>query len=74
MKWEIPRQGSGQQLAWAFLNDEADLPCVLRELWCHLLKGARKGRQKSRTNTWDRLLEVWLAPPARLRPRTHSTT
>jgi hypothetical protein len=34
----------------------------LRELWHHILKGARKERQKSRTLTWDRLLDTWLTP------------
>ena len=41
----------GQPLARAFLRGGAELARVLRELWHHLLTGARKGRQKSRTNS-----------------------
>ena len=53
----------GHRLARAFLDGPAALLSVLHELWRHLLKGARKERQKSRTNTWDRLREVWLTSP-----------
>jgi hypothetical protein len=58
----------GHRLARAFLHGGKALLGDLRDLWRHLLKGARKERQKSRTNTWDRLKEVWLdlsepAPP-----------
>jgi len=35
---------------------------ALRELWNCLLKTARKGRQKTRTNTWDVLNDRWLDP------------
>ena len=52
----------GHRLARAFLRGGAALRLDLRALWRHLLKGARKERQKTRTNTWDRLRDVWLAP------------
>jgi hypothetical protein len=52
----------GHRLARAFLHGGEILLGELRELWRHLLKGARKERQKSRTNTWDRLRDVWLTP------------
>ncbi len=45
------QQHWGQPLARAFLRGGAELARVLRELWHHLLTGARKGRQKSRTNS-----------------------
>jgi hypothetical protein len=35
---------------------------VLRPLWGQVMVNARKGRQKSRTNSWDRLLAQWLDP------------
>jgi hypothetical protein len=54
----------GQSLARAFLVGGEPLRTLLHELWRHLLKHARKGRQKTRTNTWDRLREVWLQPAA----------
>lgn len=58
----------GHRLARAFLQGGKALVRDLRELWRHLLKGARKERQKSRTNTWDRLREVWLSPRAPAAP------
>lgn len=54
----------GHRLARSFLNGAAAVAADLRELWRHLLKNARKGRQKSRTNTLDRLRDCWLSPPA----------
>ena len=59
----------GQQLTRALRRGGAELSGVLCELWGHLLAGARKGRQKSRTNTWDQLVEVWLAAPAPILPQ-----
>ena len=55
----------GHRLARAFLQGGEALRNDLRALWRHILKGARKERQKTRTNTWDRLREVWLTPPTR---------
>jgi len=52
----------GHRLAHAFIGGGDTLRIELRDLWRHILKGARKERQKSRTNTWDRLLDVWLTP------------
>lgn len=57
----------GQSLARAFLVSGEGLRTLLHELWRHLLEHARKGRQKTRTNTWDRLREVWLQPAAAAR-------
>jgi hypothetical protein len=49
-------------LARALFQGGARLKVVLRELWRCLLKTARKGRQKTRINSWDRLYDLWLAP------------
>lgn len=56
----------GHTIARAFLKGPDELLGLLRTIWRHLLVNARKGRQKSRTNTWDRLMDLWLKPkPAR---------
>ena len=52
----------GHTLARAFLKQPAELLQELRTLWRHLLKQGPKGRQKSRTNSWDALLDLWLEP------------
>lgn len=52
----------GHTLARAFLKGPEERRQELRTLWGHLLVNARKGRQKSRTNTWDRLMDLWLKP------------
>ena len=62
----------GLPLARALIKSRVELPHVLDDLWEHLLAGARKGRQKSRTNTWDQLVTVWLAPPAATPPQNAS--
>lgn len=57
----------GHTLARAFLKEPAELLQELRALWRHLLKQGPKGRQKSRTNSWDALLDLWLeqkCPPS----------
>lgn len=54
----------GHTLARAFWLGTQRLRADLQDLWQRLLKLARKGRQKTRINTWDRLWEVWLKPPA----------
>jgi hypothetical protein len=52
----------GHRLARVLIPGGDALRSELRELWRHILKGARKERQKSRTLTWDRLLDAWLTP------------
>ena len=52
----------GHTIARAFLQGPEELLRELRTVWRHLLVNARKGRQKSRTNTWDRLMDLWLNP------------
>jgi hypothetical protein len=52
----------GHTLARAFLKGPAELLQEWRALWRHLLKQGRKGRQQSRTNSWDALLDLWLDP------------
>ncbi len=52
----------GHTLARAFWLGAQRLREDLQDLWRRVLKLARKGRQKTRTNTWDRLWEVWLKP------------
>jgi hypothetical protein len=52
----------GHRLARALIHGGDALRIELRDLWHHILKGARKERQKFRTLTWDRLLDAWLTP------------
>ena len=52
----------GHRLARVLIHGGDALRIELRELWHHILKGARKERQKSRTLTWDRLRDAWLTP------------
>lgn len=52
----------GHTLAQAFGLGTEPLRQVLQRLWRCTLKLARKGRQKTRTNTWDNLWELWLKP------------
>ena len=52
----------GHTLARAFLQRPEQLLHQLRTLWRHLLVNARKGRQKTRTNSWDHLMDLWLKP------------
>jgi hypothetical protein len=53
----------GHTLARAWIQeDSVQLLSVLRDLWRRILKHARKGRQNTRTNTWDLLREHWLEP------------
>lgn len=59
----------GHTIARAFLKGPEELLRQLRTIWSHLLVNARKGRQKSRTNTWDHLMDLWLEPnPVLIRP------
>jgi hypothetical protein len=58
---QIMRQW-GHSIARAFLREPEQLLQELRDLWRHLMIHAHKGRQKSRSNTWDLLLEKWLEP------------
>jgi hypothetical protein len=53
-------QGAG--LARALVRGGLNLMETLREMWRCTLKTARKGRQKTRTNTWDSLHDLWLHP------------
>jgi hypothetical protein len=55
-------QLNGKELAKAFVRGGAKLMETLREMWRCTLKTARKGRQKTRTNTWDMLNDLWLNP------------
>lgn len=52
----------GHTIARAFLKGPEELLGQLRTIWRHLLVNTRKGRQKSRTNTWDHLMDLWLKP------------
>jgi hypothetical protein len=52
----------GHTVARALVQGSADLSTLLQDLWRRILKNARKGRQKTRTNTWDLLWEHWLKP------------
>jgi len=52
----------GHTIARAFLKGPEELLRQLRTIWRQLLVNARKGRQKSRTNTWDHLMDLWLKP------------
>ncbi len=52
----------GHTLAQAFWSGAEHLRQVLQRLWRCTLKLARKGRQKTRSNTWDNLWELWLKP------------
>ena len=58
----------GHRLARVLIHGGDALCIELRDLWHHILKGARKERQKSRTLTWDRLLDTWLTPTPRPLP------
>ena len=52
----------GHTLARAFFQGPEKRRRERRTLWRHLLVNARKGRQKTRTNTWDDLMDLWLKP------------
>jgi Transposase DDE domain len=51
----------GLTLARALIRGSEFLLQELRSMWRQLMVNAIKGRQKSRTNTWDNLSEHWLA-------------
>jgi len=55
-------QQKAHGLGRAFFRGGVRLHEELRELWNCLLKTARKGRQKTRTNSWDALNDLWLNP------------
>jgi len=59
----------GHTIARAFLKGSEELLRQLRTIWRHLLVNTRKGRQKSRTNSWDHLMDLWLKPQPALRER-----
>lgn len=52
----------GHTIARACFSGPEAMLEQLRTIWRHLLVHARKGRQKSRTNTWDHLMDLWLNP------------
>ena len=52
----------GHTLARAFLATPQVLLAHLRTVWQHLLRNARKGKQKSRRGSWENLEERWLNP------------
>jgi hypothetical protein len=49
-------------LVRALLESKAEFLDQFRTLWRNIMANARKGRQKTRTNTWDYLCESWLKP------------
>jgi hypothetical protein len=55
-------QQKAYTLGQALFRGGMDLDRELRSLWKCLLATARKGRQKSRTNSWDALNDLWLDP------------
>jgi len=55
-------QTNGIWLARLLVAGGQTLREQLLSLWRKLLLIARKGRQKTRTNTYDRLLDLWLEP------------
>lgn len=55
-------QRKGEGLARALVLGGTHLLETLRELWRCSIKTTGKGRQKTRTNTWDRLHDLWLNP------------
>lgn len=57
----------GHRLARSLIHGPAAFADDLRELGRHLLKNARKERQRSRINTLDRLRDHWLTPPTPLK-------
>jgi len=59
-------QANGLSLARALVAGGPALRAELLHLWRGLLLIARKGRQKSRTHTYDRLLDTWLEPKSAL--------
>ena len=63
----------GHTLARAFWLGAEPLRQALHDLWRFTLKLARKGRQKTRTNTWDNLWEIWLEPEISLAGAAAST-
>jgi hypothetical protein len=52
----------GFAIARAFLQGGHELLQLLRTTWQQILINACKGRQKTRTTTWDHLYELWLNP------------
>jgi hypothetical protein len=55
-------QLNGHGLARALVRGGASLMEILREMWRSSLITTRKGRQKTRTNSWDWLHDLWLIP------------
>jgi hypothetical protein len=55
-------QRKGEGLARALVLGGTKLLETLREMWRCSLKTTRKGRQKTRTNSWDWLHDLWLNP------------
>jgi hypothetical protein len=55
-------QRNGHGLARALVRGGASLMEILREMWRSSLITTRKGRQKTRTNSWDWLHDLWLIP------------
>jgi hypothetical protein len=52
----------GHALARGLVQGASTAEPILQDIWRRILKNARKGRQKTRTNTWDLLLDRWLEP------------
>ena len=55
-------QLKGASLASALVRGGTRLMETLQVLWNCSLKTTRKGRQKTRTNSWDNLYDLWLNP------------
>jgi hypothetical protein len=54
----------GLVVARAFLGGATVLLNELRKVWEQILCNGRKGKQKSRRNSWENLYELWLKPGA----------
>lgn len=50
----------GLSIARACLKEPNELLQELRTIWKQLLLNARKGRQKSRSTTWENIFDFWL--------------
>jgi hypothetical protein len=51
----------GHTIARALLGPPALLLEELRKVWQQILRNGRKGKQKSRRNSWENLFDLWLS-------------
>lgn len=54
----------GHTIARALLGSTALLLEELRKVWQQILRNGRKGKQKSRRNSWENLFDLWLSTGA----------